>query len=261
MRKWHRHDSRRQVEGVSIRTTRGVSSAGRQGGRFFASVAQIGGGIVALAFLATSWWQRLPIRGISVEGVRLFDTAAILALVSAEQLRGHPSLDVWRTALLRHPFIEAASVYWSAPGYLRIVVRERKLVAVMLRQGQRVGVDAEGRLWSLPDRGVLPQDIPQLEVEGLSAEQARSVAHLMRFIPCDSIAAVGWDTSGGWYLRLRDGSVALVGDTSAMASKWNRWRQFRRVVTSVAPLSVDLRWQGLVVLRASVQQVSSSWPW
>jgi cell division septal protein FtsQ len=254
MRKWQQRDSRRQrVKGVPFEPpAAGHFTLQKRFVQRFALV--LGGGIVA-ALLAAQWWQQQPLKGLRVEGTRLLDSAQLVALLPLEQgASGTVRLDEWRAALLRHPFVAAASVYWDAPGIVRIQVQERRIVA--LYSGvPLVGIDAEGVPHRLEEPARLT-GLPWVEAFSPSPEVFGEVAALLQVVPVDSVVRLRRERAGGWVLLLRDGSQLIWGDTVGSLQKWRRWSRFRSAVAGSSPLCADLRWHGLVVLRPSVQHAA-----
>lgn len=243
MRKW-RYGSRRPAEGPFGWAS---GSGGVDPGGSAASFFILCGLGALLTLLALGWWQRWPVHSVAMEGAELLDTAGLLALLP--EARTGISLKEWHLALLRHPLIEGASVYWERPGGVRVVIRERTLLA-RVAGPQRVGLDEAGHLWQLPPGVRLPECVLSLEGVGPAAEYAFAAAYLLRQLPRDTVAALSWKRGEGWIVRLRNGSLLLLGDTSAVATKWQQWCSLR----TAAPVVADLRWRGLVVVRPSVSQ-------
>ncbi len=258
MRKWRRYGSRRPADGAFVWPSTGGEEGVAQTRRFAARFFTLCGLIALLAILAVGWWQRWPVHSIVVEGVRLLDTAQLRArLPKGDEAF---SLEEWRRALLRDPFVQAASVYWEKPGGIRVVVREHTLVAVLQWQHQLWGLDEAGSLRQLPPGMRLPEDIPWLKGIPPTAEHARAVVQLVSRLPRESLIALSWQEGQGWVVHLRDGSVLLLGDTSAAEAQWQQWCRVSQVRGVGAPVVADLRWRGLVVVRPSVQR-SEELPW
>ncbi len=257
MRKWHRHGSRpRQAE--SLPALGQAPQAGSQAlqGRASSRFGVLLGILFLVAIGAVQWWHRQPVTFVRLEGLHSVDTAEVRALLPKGDLRhGALSLEEWRRTLLQHPLIAAATVYWEAPGVVTVQLRERRLLGILHRSEPATVVDEEGRLLRLPSR-VVPMELPRLELPASEPALRAVLPALWRTVPWDSVSAVSWHAGLGWSIRLRSGAVLILGDTTELADKWNRWIQCRRL--GMDPLCADLRWRGLLILRPPVQHSAAA---
>ncbi|MCS6966176.1 MAG: hypothetical protein NZ473_05370 [Candidatus Kapabacteria bacterium] len=254
MRKWQRHGSRPRWVGGVFDTSQVPPGGESPSERRFARRFLLFSGVVAVvAVVAVRWWERQPLMEVRMEGNSLVDSTELLALVPRDRVHDAPQrLGEWATAVLRHPLIASAAAYWEAPGIVRIVVREHKLLGILRDSDPPAVVDETGVVRVMPLQG-LPARLPKLDGVESFADVAPSVAYLLRVIPQDSLARVRWEDAFGWVVQLRDGSTLLLGDTVGAVEKWYRWSCFRRSVPSAAPLRADLRWQRAVVVQPPVE--------
>ena len=254
MRKWQRYDSRPQrVRGaLSPREREGVGQPWRRLLRLGLCWSGIG---VAAWLVAARWWAQQPVREIRWSGLHRLTSAELIAVLPGYASKtGAPELGQWHRALLQHPLVAEAALYWEAPGILHIAIEERRLLASVAADGQTLlCLDTAGRLHRLP-REVVRERLPRARLPQLSEEWLSVCTRLLRSVPRDSIAALYWEPSRGWMLSLRDGTVLILGDTAAVQEKWSRWSRFRRQVPGTSPIVADVRWSGLVAVLPPVPQ-------
>ena len=153
-------------------------------------------GLVALAGgggWLVFWSAALDVDGVSVEGTHLLTPAAVeraAAVPSGEPL-ARVDLDAVAARVERLPAVDFAEVTRDWPGTVRIVVTERRAVAVVQEAGVFEGLDAEGvlfRSYRSP-----PDGLPLVRSDDLSeavsddaevrADALREVARVVQSLP------------------------------------------------------------------------------
>lgn len=257
MRKWrHGYSSRPRVK-VALSAEGKVSAEQLSARRRLLRSGLYGLGIsCCVLLLATQWWQRQPIREIRWSGLQKLSAEELRSLLSEAVTEKTPLVfEHWRQALLRHPLVERATLYWEAPGIVHIAIEERHLLALLAESASEslLCLDADGTLRELP-QGLVRERLPRIELPQPRGERLAECLRVLQSVPRDSVTLLRWEPSSGWTLYLRSGSVLRLGDTTGVEAKWQRWSRLRERRNLPAWVVADLRWRELVVLQPPVPQ-------
>ncbi len=242
-------------------------SRNRDDSRRFASAVSVGlliaGAIAGLVAVANKWMKREPLEQIKIVGRHVLDSAEIAqkAAIPDSLPLGKLNLKEIETNLIAHPFITDVSVYREEQGTLVLQIQERAPVAVTFVGGAPVYLDSAGV--TLPFRfSSAAFDVPV--VGGIS--NGRKVDSLRRWRLSERYSCPELTTASS--ANLRNQPRAGTASTYCCLSMGFRFRagnslQFFEVSKNPDPFwrtvllsegtnniqSIDLRWQGQVVVK------------
>jgi len=241
----------------------------RDDSRRFASAVSVGlliaGVIAGLVAVANKWMKREPLEQIKIVGRHVLDSAEIAqkAAIPDSLPLGKLNLKEIETNLIAHPFITDASVYRGEQGTLVLQIQECAPVAVAFIGGLPVYLDSAGI--TLPFRfSSAAFDVPVVsgvsngrKVDSLQGVEAIGVVKAVReFDPTlyQQISEIQREPTGQYTLLFADGGVPIRAGTAAEIPKHLKkldlfWRTVLLSEGTNNIQSIDLRWQGQVVVK------------
>lgn len=185
-----------------------------------------------IALFALGWlWLRdssfVAVRDVTVTGVTGPDAARIrgvLADTARDMTTLHVSEGDLRNAVAAYPQVKGLRVTTRFPHRLDIAVTEHNPVAVIVADGKRVPVAANGQLL----RAVQPGAVAAVQAgavpagDRLTDPRASQAVALLAAAPSALRARVQnvWTGSHGLTARLTDGPLLYFGTTERLAAKW-----------------------------------------
>ena len=250
------------------RAPRRGQGAGGGDNRRFAQNVTLGivvvGLLLALVVMANRWSDRELLRSITVIGTLVLDSAEVAGQLAIPERTSLSDVDLGELErrLAAHPFIRGG-VIWRDAGGIVVEVEERSPVAVTIMDGRAVYLDDRGT--PLPFRfGVATPDVPVLEgivdrgrLDSAALAEAVDVVRIIREgggLLARQISTIGRSADGEYTLRLVDGDVVVrLGYPEAIRGRLAKLELFLdQVLLQQGPTrfaSIDLRWQGQVVVR------------
>lgn len=225
----------------------------------------IAGAIAGLVAVANKWMKREPLEQIKIVGRHVLDSAEIAqkAAIPDSLPLGKLNLKEIETNLIAHPFITDASVYREEQGTLVLQIQERAPVAVTFVGGAPVYLDSAGV--TLPFRfSSAAFDVPVVggisngrKVDSLQGVEAVGVVKVVReFDPTlfQQISEINREPTGQYTLLFADGGLPIRAGTAAEIPKHLKkldlfWRTVLLSEGTNNIQSIDLRWQGQVVVK------------
>ena len=220
--------------------------------------------LLALVVMANRWSDREPLRSIAVVGTLVLDSAEVAGQLAIPERASLSGIDLGELErrLAAHPFIRSGVIWRDAEG-LVVEIEERSPVAVAIMDGRAVYLDDRGT--SLPFRfGVATPDVPLLEgiadrgvIDSVALAETIEVVRMIReggSLLARQTSTITRDPTGEYSLRLVDGDVFVrLGELGAIRQRLPKLELFLDQVLleqgATRFASVDLRWQGQVVVR------------
>lgn len=220
--------------------------------------------LLALVVMANRWSDREPLRSIAVVGTLVLDSAEVAGQLAIPERTSLSGIDLGELErrLAAHPFIRSGMIWRDAEG-LVVEIEERSPVAVTIMDGRAVYLDDRGT--PLPFRfGVATPDVPLLEgisdrgeIDSTALAETIEVVRMIReggsFLARQT-STIARDPKGEYSLRLVDGDVFVrLGELGAIRQRLPKLELFLDQVLleqgATRFASIDLRWQGQVVVR------------
>ncbi|MBX7216617.1 MAG: FtsQ-type POTRA domain-containing protein [Candidatus Kapabacteria bacterium] len=241
----------------------------RDDSRRFASAVSVGlliaGAVAGLVAVANKWMKREPLEQIRIVGRHVLDSAEVVqkAAIPDSLPLGKLNLKEIETRLIGHPFITDASVYREEQGTLVLQIQECAPVAVAFVGGAPVYLDSAGI--TLPFRfSSAAFDVPVLggisngrKVDSLQGVEAVGVVKAIReFDPAlyQQISEIRREPTGQYTLLFADGGIPIRAGGAAEIPRHLKkldlfWRTVLLTEGAASIQSIDLRWQGQVVVK------------
>lgn len=159
----HRDDDRWREESVSELTPEGEALAQRGGKlrRLFSTTPVVATltvllllAVAALAWYATQWKEGVTVEQVVVTGANLLEASVLEKRL--DRFRNLPleevDIDEVRRVLSLEPWIRSMTISKELNGILRVVIEERRPVALLVKGQQHRVIDEDG--FVLPDKGV-----------------------------------------------------------------------------------------------------------
>lgn len=205
--------------------------------------------------------RHFPIRAVKVEGpLQHLSSAQVQEAVTGylHESFFRVDLDGIRDALLALPWVANASVRRQWPDRIRLVLTERRPVAIW---GERALVDEDGAVFE-PDGEADVQGLPVLEGPDGSAQLLlRNYRHFHEWLDPlgDTVVRVVMDSRRAWRLQLGTGAWVLLG-RQAIPERLGRYVRsigaIRRQNPAQMASRVDLRYpNGLAIQWADSPEV------
>lgn len=256
---------------------KGAGRNDRAESRRFASKVSLGiilaGGIIGLVAMANKWMAKESLQGVRVIGTVVMDTAEVLKQAAIPDSIRVQRLDLKEIEerVADHPFVRKASAYYGGDGRLVLEIDERSPVAVTVLGETPVYLDAGAVI--LPFRfGVAAPDVPVLSglvvsgkldsAKGLEAIGVAESLRLYNEMLYRQISEIHRGSAGEYTLILTDGGVPVIaGKPEEIVPRLPKLEAFlNRVLAAqgaAKATSIDLRWDGQVVVRWKGERTSA----
>jgi cell division protein FtsQ len=207
----------------------------------------------ALGVAALGWlWLRdsslVAVDHVTITGVSGPDgprVRAVLEDAARDQTTLHVSTADLRTAVAAYPQVKDVRVTTDFPHRLDIEVVEHNPVAVIVADGRRIPVSADGRFL----RSVQAGDVATVQMtnvpggDRLTDRRAGQAVAMLGAAPAALRAKVAdvWTGSHGLSARLRQGPLLYFGSTDRLAAKWTAVARVLADPDAAGALYLDVR--------------------